>query len=308
MSDKSDIEWTDATWNPVTGCTRVSEGCDNCYAVPMTKRLERMKKPKYQGLVGKGHFNGVVKCHESALEIPFKWTKPRRIFVNSMSDLFHEHVPFEFIANVFTTMGQCHWHTFQILTKRPHILREFFYWNYPADKISYEAAAQDWLKCWPNVWLGVSVEGQHEANDRIPKFVWCPAAVRFLSCEPLLEPIDIGRAIPCGYYCDESVGHVDHPFWGNGNVKSPIDWVIVGGESGPGARPCRATWIRDIVHDCKAAGVPVFVKQLGSNPEEGYGCHRKLRLNHRKGGNIEEWPDDLRIRQFPKAATEAALV
>lgn len=313
---KSTIEWTDDTWNPVSGCTRVSAGCDNCYAVKMTKRLEAMGQEKYTGLVniGKGHFNGVVKTHEDVLTIPLKVRKPRRYFVNSMSDLFHRDVPLEFINKVFAVMALCPQHTFQILTKRPERMAE--YMNLPcpikvrprwcdavrqmvSDKVlplyddgfSHNLAeawvnrlgvslASPFIVDYPdkplrNVWLGTSVEDQQTADERIPHLLKCPAAVRFLSCEPLLGPVDLTR-LPVGrnfidcLRCDFHGGQgsvIAGPPSGTG----PVDWVIVGGESGPGARPMHPDWARSLRDQCVAAGVPYFFKQWGGVDKKSTG-------------------------------------
>ena len=214
MADKSKIEWTQATWNPVTGCTKVSPGCKHCYAERLAKRLQAMGVKKYA--------NGFkVTLHEDALEIPLRWKHPRIIFVNSMSDLFHEEVPLEFIRKVFAVMKQARQHIFQVLTKR-------------AERMAELAPLLEWP---PNVWMGVSVENQHYTY-RIDLLRQVPASVRFLSLEPLLGPIpDL-------------------------NLDG-IHWVIVGGESGPGARPMRKEWVLDIRDQCQRAGVLFFFKQWG---------------------------------------------
>lgn len=263
----SKIEWTDSTWNPVTGCTWASTGCDNCYAVQMTRRLEAMGHEKYSGLTTKKHFSGVVKTHYDALTLPLSWRKPRRIFVNSMSDLFHKDVPDAFIDMVFAAMALCPQHTFQILTKRPARMADYFAGlqvaadNHvpntangsftPTQVLNYRAACSSPLPFgvfgqaistteWPlpNVWIGTSCEDQQRADERIPWLLKCPAAVRFLSIEPLLGSIPTMNL-------------------------SCIDWVIVGGESGPGARPMHPDWVRSIRDQCWMAGVPFFFKQWG---------------------------------------------
>lgn len=297
---ESSIEWTDATWNPVTGCTRASAGCDNCYAVKMTKRLAAMGQAKYSGLVNvsKNHFNGVVKCHEDALTIPLKWRKPQRIFVNSMSDLFHKDVPFEFIDKVFAVMALAPQHTFQILTKRPERMAEYFEINKSAVTLFIDRAPScdngKWcdlarhmslrpgFRCFPlpNVWLGTSVENQATAEERIPHLLRVPAAVRFLSCEPLLGPVDLTRlavrrnfidCLSCDYH-DGQGTIIAGPPSGTG----PIDWVICGGESGPKARPMDPVWARSLRDQCVAAGVPFFFKQWGEWVDEMHdeaNCH-----------------------------------
>lgn len=214
MATHSKIEWTEMTWNPVTGCSKVSQGCKYCYAERMAARLKAMRVKHYE--------NGFeVALHEDSLETPFKWKKPRVVFVNSMSDLFHESVPLEFIERVFATMTRCPQHTFQILTKRSERLREV------ANSLSWPA----------NVWMGVSVEDQRVVS-RIENLKYVPAAVRFLSCEPLIGPL-------------------------NNLSLNGIHWVIVGGESGPGARPMKEEWVHSILNQCRTNHVPFFFKQWG---------------------------------------------
>lgn len=214
MAQSSAIEWTDATWNPVTGCTKISQGCKYCYAQRMAKRLHAMGNKRYQN-------NFAVTLHEDLIRLPLAWRSPRRIFVNSMSDLFHAKVSDSFIRRVFETMERAHWHTFQILTKR-------------SDRLSSLARRLPWPD---NVWMGVSVEST-EVTYRVAHLATVPAAVRFLSVEPLIGPIPRLRL-------------------------SGVDWVIVGGESGPKARPCNPEWVREIRDRCQAAGVPFFFKQWG---------------------------------------------
>ncbi|MQA87263.1 MAG: DUF5131 family protein [Streptosporangiales bacterium] len=292
MSTRTGIEWTEATWNPVTGCTKVSPGCDHCYAERITERFS-----------GKGTF-ATVALHPDRLTAPLRWRQPRRVFVNSMSDLFHADVPDEFIARVFAVMGLARRHTFQVLTKRHartrSLLRSAHFEATVAETASDiigrtppgrhpSLSVHGWrataglegtvfLPPWPlpNVWLGMSVETQQWADRRIPALIDTPAAVRFLSCEPLLGPVDISWAL------DDRT----EPF-------RPIDWVIVGGESGPGARPMDLDWARGIVGQCTAAGVPVFVKQLGSVLGRRYGAGSK-------GGDRHRWPADLRVRDYPR--------
>lgn len=214
MSTNSSIEWTTSTWNPVTGCTKVSSGCKNCYAERMSKRLKAMGNPNYQ--------NGFqVTCHEKMVELPLTWKKPQRIFVNSMSDLFHEEVPFEFITRIFTIMKVAHWHQFQILTKR-------------SERLAQLAQKLDWAE---NIWMGVSVEDQ-ENTFRIDDLRKTPPITKFLSIEPLIGPIS------------------------NINLQN-IDWVIVGGESGPKSRPIKEEWVTSLRDQCIDANVPFFFKQWG---------------------------------------------
>jgi protein gp37 len=214
MADTSHIEWTDATWNPVTGCTKISPGCKHCYAERLAHRLERMGQANYR--------NGFrLTLQPQMLDLPLRWKSPRRIFVNSMSDLFHQDVPLEYVKRVFDVMARAHWHQFQVLTKRADRLRE----------LSRE------LPWPPNVWQGVSVESECYL-DRIDALRRTGAAVKFLSLEPLLE------ALP------------------NLELRG-IDWVIVGGESGPGARPIEKSWVIGIREKCKRTGVAFFFKQWG---------------------------------------------
>ena len=225
MASKSSIEWTEATWNPSTGCDALSPGCDNCYAERLALRLRAMGQKKYS--------NGFkLTLHPNTLELPLKWKKPQRIFVNSMSDLFHHDVPLDYIQRVFDTMRRAHWHQFQVLTKRSGRLLAL------ADGIDWPA----------NVWMGVSVESA-PYKPRIDHLRMTSAAVKFLSLEPLLGPL----------------GGLD---------LRGIDWVIVGGESGPGARPMDAEWVVEVRRQCESAGVPFFFKQWGGVQKKRTG--RKL--------------------------------
>jgi len=272
---KSKIEWTDEVWNPVSGCTRVSAGCDNCYAAKMTKRLAKIEstKDKYGGLIndGKDHFNGVVKTHFDELQTPLRWRRPRRVFVNSMSDLFHPSVPFEFIDQVFAVMALTPRHTYQILTKRPERMAE--YTKHGRFKNIVLASSEfkrpdEWIDAeYPleNVWLGTSVEDQDTADERIPHLLQCPAAVRFLSCEPLLGEVNFrwtgwAEKVPGLSYreCLEKHGLINQ----YEGIKG-IHWVIVGGESGPNARPMHPDWVRSIRDQCIDSGTPFFFKQWG---------------------------------------------
>jgi len=225
MAANSSIEWTESTWNPVTGCTKISAGCDHCYAERMARRLHAMGYPTYR--------NGFrLTVHEHLLEVPLRWKQPRIIFVNSMSDLFHREVPTEFIRDVFRVMREASWHKFQVLTKRSARLAEL-------------GAKLEWPE---NVWAGVTVEND-ECRFRMEHLKQVPAQVKFVSLEPLLT----------------SLPDLD---------LDGIDWVIVGGESGPGARPMRMEWVTDIRDQCLAAGVPFFFKQWGGVAKKRAG--RKL--------------------------------
>lgn len=222
MAQLSAIEWTDATWNPVTGCTKISPGCKYCYADRMAKRLQAMGQPRYR--------NGFkLTLQPDVVEQPLQWKKPKMIFVNSMSDLFHQDVPFDYLKKVFATMAKADWHIFQILTKRSErlaVIGKQLYWP-------------------ENVWMGVSVEND-DYKYRISHLASLRCAVRFLSVEPLLGPIS------------------DLPLQG-------MDWVIVGGESGPGARPMHPHWVRSIRDRCVQARVPFFFKQWGGVHKSRYG-------------------------------------
>ena len=222
MGMSTTIEWTTATWNPLTGCTKISPGCKNCYAERMSKRLRLMGQPNYR--------NGFrLSLHDRMLDQPLKWKKPQLIFVNSMSDLFHKDVPLDFILRVFDVMGKAHWHQFQVLTKRAERLEE----------LNSDLP-------WPeNVWQGVSVENAHY-TFRIDHLRRTGAKTRFLSIEPLLGPIP--------------ALNLDR-----------IDWVIIGGESGPGARPLQRNWIVDLIDQCERAEVPVFFKQWGGTNKKKAG-------------------------------------
>lgn len=236
MSDKTRIEWTDATWNPVTGCTKVSAGCKNCYAEREWPRMAKLV-PAYAGR----EFND-VRTHGERLDqpLPLLWKKPRKVFVNSMSDLFHPDVSNQFIASVFRVMRDAPQHVFQVLTKRAERMRDFCTVYYPFPL--------------PNVWLGVSVEDQSAANERIPLLLDTPAAVRWISAEPLLGPVDL--VVPFA-------GAKVNSARGARPGIPPLDWVVVGGESGPNARPMHPQWARGLRDQCAAAGVPFLFKQWG---------------------------------------------
>lgn len=241
MADSS-IEWTDATWNPVAGCSVISPGCTNCYAMRMAARLEAMGLEKYRGLTRKSDrrsvWTGKIRCDQAALNTPRVWVKPRRIFVNSMSDLFHEKVPAEFVARVWAVMADTPRHTYQILTKRP-------------DRMLGVIAGQS-LPLLPNVWLGTSVEDDR-VLDRIDILRRVPAAVRFISFEPLIGSI------------------------AEANLAG-IKWVIVGGESGPRARPMRREWVDEIEGLCRSVGAKFFFKQWGGTNKKVTGRRYRGRL------------------------------
>lgn len=394
VSGNSSIEWTETTWNPVTGCTEASTGCANCYARGMSKRLRAMaeadeakgrnpgKKAAYKlSVLDDGRWSGAVTPVPSVLAEPLTWKKPRRVFVNSMSDLFWgtdadlkvarqrgvknpQPVPFEFIDQVFAVMALCPQHTFQVLTKRPermaeylatvekagsrldiaeHLahhapVMEFRNQDGPVDMTPAEVLRESLRWPLPNAWLGTSVENQATADERIPHLLRCPAAVRWLSMEPLLGAVDWVHVRPvrnCEYAdpADGCCTHPDaitpecHPWADCPKSATPgIAWVVIGGESGPNARPFNIAWARSIIEQCKAAGVPVFVKQLGAKPYPLSSCWRCggedlapcdgipgrhnpsicnrcestcSRLPNKKGGDPAEWPEDLRVREYP---------
>ena len=234
MAQSSTIEWTDSTWNPVTGCTKISVGCANCYAERLSLRLKAMGNPNYK--------NGFkVTLHENALDLPLRWKKPQNIFVNSMSDLFHEEVPTEFIHRIFNVMRQADWHKYQILTKRAERLLEL------NSELSWR----------PHIWIGVTVEDQSQIG-RIDYLRETHSDIKFLSLEPLLGPLP------------------------QINLDG-IDWVIVGGESGPKARPMKESWALDIRDQCLDENVPFFFKQWG-------GTNRKKTGRELEGRYWDEMP------------------
>lgn len=330
------IQWTDKTWNPVRGCSRVSQGCVNCYAERQAARFAAPGQP-FSGFVrvtslasglqyenpqaaGDWHrpqWTGKVELVEKHLQDPLHWKKPCRIFVNSMSDLFHENLPDEAIDRVFAVMALCPQHTFQVLTKRPK--RMLQYSDFTFD--NREDGIGSWMRYYskgsdpgipdmmplPNVWLGVSVEDQQTADERIPLLLQTPAAVRFVSYEPALGPVDFQKAA-APFFRDKTVIQEFKPLLG-------VDQIIVGGESGPGARPFHIDWAREVIEQCKAAHAAAFFKQAGSNcvtvtpltwPEgtkfnmvKFVGIPLGVNLKDRKGGDPLEWPIDTRVRQFP---------
>lgn len=250
------IEWTDETWNPVTGCTKVSEGCEHCYietTPPFRMQGRRFDLPTIGGTTG-------VQLHPERLEHPLHWRRPRRVFVNSLSDLFHDDVGLGFLAEVFAVMALACAHVFQVLTKRPRRMQALLTRGDFQTSIWLAAERRaggmpDLAWPLPNVWLGVSVESQKWADQRIPLLLETPAAIRFLSCEPLLGPVDLydSAVAPLQRFPDEP-----------NDQAGRIDWVIAGGESGPGARPMHPDWVRGLRDQCVAAGVPFFYKQTGA--------------------------------------------
>lgn len=293
------IEWTDETWNPIVGCSVVSPGCTNCYAMRTAHRMDaNPKTPQYHGLTkmvnGNPVWTGAVKLHEPALLKPLSWKKPRMIFVNSMGDLFHEDVSDEWIDRVFAVMALCPQHTFQVLTKRAERMQDYFShddgfgrWGYVEHQARKLASVPTGITLatyghsnLPNVWLGVSAEDQRRADERIPYLLATPAAVRFVSAEPLLGAIGFGR-LGTGDFCvpknenaldglrgqwllnlgrTTSTGDIT---FRTATTNRCIDWIIVGGESGPNARPMHPDWARSIRDQCVEAGTAFFFKQWG---------------------------------------------
>lgn len=321
MANNSKIEWTDATWNPITGCSIVSPGCTNCYAMRMAARLEAMGQPRYKGLTKPSKagavWTGEMRLVDDALTIPLHRKKPTTWFVNSMSDLFHESVPDEWIDRVFTVMAVCPQHTFQVLTKRSARMRSYvaqfaqrgrYVVSDSRSQIGPDLRDGNRFlllkekQVWPlrNVWLGVSAEDQRRADERVPDLLATPAAIRFVSAEPLLGPIDftqISLGMKPGYVLGEN-GQPDQPemfkvvrdtLMDTGGDFERLDWIIVGGESGPNARPMQEAWVLSIVEQGRAAGVACFVKQL-SGPKG------------RAVKDIAAFPAVLQVREMPHAA------
>ncbi len=367
MSAGTTIQWTDRTWNPVRGCSRTSPGCVNCYAERQAARFSAPGAPFHEfvrwrsrvsgldyasrGAAGSAdpRWTGKLALVESKLREPLSWREPQRVFVNSMSDLFHEALPDEAIDKVFAVMAACESITFQVLTKRAKRMREYFaagdeLWDsrWPRAMNLLLGECEPTTFPLPNVWLGVSAEDQQRADERIPLLLDTPAAVRFVSAEPLLGPVNLDRVryapIENAYVpaltADRRMGCmiVDQRNRGSSPIFPRLDWVIVGGESGPGARPCDVAWIRSIVQQCAAACVPCFVKQLGAHVvcrndrvsdwldecggitldereldrKTHQGDTFRVYLESRKGGEPAEWPADLRVREFP-AARETSI-
>jgi protein gp37 len=294
--DKTGIEWTDATWNPVTGCSNVSPGCDHCYAEGIARRFDGTK----------AYPNGFdVTLRPERLDQPLRWQRSRRIFVNSMSDLFHADIPHDYIAGVFAVMAIAQRHTFQVLTKRPGRMRSLLHdadfrsavYRAVNDRPIWERPDDGHVDSWPlpNVWLGVSTENQKWADVRIPVLLDTPAAVRFISAEPLLGPIGLlgdpespGPAII-------RTGYESRTDYGTGTEWATedevgIDWVIVGGESGPGARPMNADWARSLRDECNQADIAFLFKQWGSHDSTGRRMSKKAAGRELDGRLHDEYP------------------
>lgn len=257
MADKTSIQWTDATWNPVTGCDQISPGCAHCYAKDVARRFWAAQYPPV--LVDGAFLPRVfedVQIHRDRLDLPLRWKRPRMVFVNSMSDLFHEDVPDAFILDILNVIREAgalgRGHIFQVLTKRAERMQAMM-----------SRLPTAFTRLMGNMWLGVSVENQTLANIRVPALLETPAAVRFVSYEPALSPVRFGAWL------------------------KDLHWMIIGGESGPEARPFLIEWAQSVIEDCRRAGCPVFVKQLGSVIGPG------------KGGDMTKWPPALQVREFP---------
>ncbi len=272
---KTKISWCTDVWNPIVGCTKVSSGCDSCYAISMAHRLaSNPKTPQYAGTTkitnGRPNWSGKLNLVEHKLREPLRWRKPALVFVNSMSDLFHESVPDEWIDRVFAVMALCPQHTFQVLTKRPERMARYQTYNaamrilgameYVTGSKQFEATVSLPL---PNVWLGVSVENQNAWNERVLDLSRTAAAVRFVSVEPMLGPIDMGETYGLYQLDDNTYALKVGARWD----RSP-DWIICGGESGPRARPMNPNWARSIRDQCAGADVPFMFKQHGAWVDE----------------------------------------
>jgi protein gp37 len=288
MGDRTGIEWCDATWNPIRGCTRVSEGCRHCYAETVAARFSGPGQP-YEGLARyvsrpqrgypgaelapdkrEARWTGKVAWVERVLDQPLRWRRPRRVFVNSMSDLFHESIPDEWVDRVFAVMALATHHTFIVLTKRPQRMRDYVSDPATLGKVAGAMTARGFGHIaaalrphWPfrHLWLGVSAEDQATADERIPLLLDTRAAVRVLSAEPLLGPIDLIRLPRAGNMHDWLTGERETALTKDSTPR--LGWVIAGGESGPGARPMHPDWPRQLRDQCQVAGVPFFFKQWG---------------------------------------------
>ena len=302
------IEWAEETWNPITGCTKISAGCRNCYAERMAKRLANIEGSGYD----KSNPFG-VKFHPDRLDQLLHWKKPRKVFVCSMGDLFHEDVMYEWIYQIFAIMQLCPQHTFMVLTKRPKRMALWFAHysnggfstmeivNNRANKIQGFAPPNPpkngWVWPLPNIWLGVTAENQQAADERIPWLLKTPAAKRFVSVEPMLGPVDL-----------DIINGALSTWWQNSAIDcvdtGHLDWVICGGETGPGARPMHPDWARSLRDQCQSAGVPFFFKKWGEySPnvtvfQDGVWQYDPVKVGKKRAGRLldgklwEEWPED----------------
>lgn len=339
MSDGSSIGWCNATWTIAVGCTRVDHRCDNCYAIPFVHRgLHESHRgvtkirPKDAARPGVD-WNGTVRTLPERLADPLRWRKPRRIFVGSMTDLFHPQIPFEYVAAVFGVMQATPWHTYLLLTKRPDRQFDFFEWTAtrsngdPVMEPDYKCHVRAWETVrrpfertgWPlpNVHLGVSVSDQPTADDAIPKHLRSPAALHWVSYEPALGSLSLARWMSqTSSCCDASMqgGNWCCACDRYATPRPRIGWVVAGGESGPRARDYDVKWGIDVADECRASGVPFFFKQLGSRPagDGGGGAithgdrgrwfehrGRTYEFSSRNGDVPAEWPVQLRVQQFP---------
>lgn len=343
------IQWTQRTWQVTSGCREWSPGCLNCYARFDARRMgsnpnEKVRR-RYAGLVvlqsNQLRWSGEVRELPEQLHVPMHWRAPTTVFVNSLSDLFQEGVSFEYIAAVFGVMAGCARHTFQVLTKRPERMVAWSAWVDEQARTSglspqavcvvqargfgLETSSRDIADAWPlpNVWMGTSVEDQKRADERVPELLRVPAVVRFLSCEPLLEALDLTRWLRDRVPATDAALDAPDGATLDGMERVGDEWsrvahlhlVIPGGESGGRARRCNVEWVRGLVGQCRRWGVPVFVKQLGARPAGEWGPGKlpltNDRIGHRdewvlrdpKGGDMDEWPADLRLRELPRRST-----
>lgn len=315
MPGKTNIAWATDSWNPVTGCSKVSQGCRYCYALRDWPRLSA-PRPKPNVYTGRAFTD--VQFHPERLDQPLRWRKPRRIFVNSMSDLFHEKMDFDHIADIFAVMGLCfvmdRGHVFQILTKRPETMRLFMSSPHTVGFVTARMKAihpglpgENAAPVWPlpNVWLGVSVEDQETADERIPLLLQTLSVIRWVSYEPALGPVDFRPylaqlSVSCCPVCGYRTNRLQDMKCPNDGASlgadTALDWVVVGGESGATARPFDIDWALSTAAQCKAAGVACFVKQLGAKPHV-YG--EPLPLADRAGADPSEWPLLLQVQEYP---------
>jgi protein gp37 len=281
MGGKTSIAWTEATWNPVRGCTIKSPGCFNCYAMLMAARYSNIvngKPQAYHGVArmknGKPQWTGKLKFVDKHLEDPIRWkNKPRMIFVNSMSDLFHERMPKEWIDKILMTMAWAPMHTYQVLTKRADVMRNYI--NICCPEKTHKRPSDGKMVTPPYMWFGTSVEDQAAAEERIPDLIETEAYIRWLSIEPMIGPVTL------------------RPFLRDG--KLPIEWVVIGGESIQMGqyRVMESKWALDLIAECKEFGVPVFMKQLGTS------LAKQLEVKSAKGEELDEWPKEFQIREYP---------
>ena len=286
MGANSSIEWTDHSFNPWVGCTKISPGCDHCYAEGWAKRSGLVKWGAERRRTSEENWRQPLKWNAEAKRAGIR----RRVFCASLADVFDNEVPEQWRADLFALILKTPNLDWLLLTKRIGNVRTMVPWDRPDGAPS---------EVWPlNIWLGATIVNQAEADRDIPKLLAVPARVRFLSCEPLLGPLVLRKINVLGHgWYDCLQGWRECSDWGG--RENLIDWVIIGGESGPGARPFTLGWAKDIVRHCRASGVPVFVKQVGSNPvnREGERCPH---IRDRKGKVTEEWPEELRVREFPE--------